>query len=101
MAIIITELGVGYEECVYREALKLELKNLDVKFECGVSVPIVYKSVVIGDSQEIGKVEIDFVIARDRGAHTGEAGVAIVAVLEVYEKRCRYSRIEQIAILAC
>ena len=62
MSIIITELGVGYEESVYREALKLELKKLGVKFECGVSVPIVYKSVVIGDSQVIGKVEIDFVI---------------------------------------
>ena len=81
MAIIISVLGVGYDESVYREALKLELKKLDVKFECNVNVPITYKSVIFGDSQEIGKVEIDFVITRDRGA--------AIVVLHVVDKLSR------------
>ena len=37
------ELGAGFPEAPYREALLLELKERDIPTECEVRLPIVYK----------------------------------------------------------
>ena len=49
-------LGPGYPECVYEQALMIELRLRGIEFEHQVEVPIVYKD------REVARYRIDFVI---------------------------------------
>lgn len=45
---IYTELGKGYQECVYHRAFEYELKKAGIDFESEITIPVMYKSVQVG-----------------------------------------------------
>lgn len=44
---VLKELGCGFLESVYQTALKVEMKNIGLKFEKECEVPIIYKGEVL------------------------------------------------------
>ena len=52
------ELGPGYHEPVYEEAMSLELRSRDIPHERQLVVPIIYKGA------KVGKGRMDFVVDR-------------------------------------
>jgi GxxExxY protein len=73
--VVLAELGIGFAECIYQKALEYELRDVCMKVESEVVIPVYYRGAYVGSSRA------DLVVTTATGGPA--SGSSFVYILEL------------------